>query len=117
MGLRYSDFKLQPLRNHKFKLLDDVTYEDVTVTKGFHTDGATVPRIFWSLFPPNRTDYLPCAIIHDFLCDLEEYDKADKYFCKCLKDIHISKWQRWLMVYAVKIYHFIKYRNKGYKWD
>jgi len=114
--LRYSDFKLQPLRNHRFKLLEPVEYNSTLVPKGFYTDGASVPRVFWSLFPPNRTDYLPCAIIHDYLCDLERYKEADKIFEECLKDIAIPKWQRWLMVNAVKIYHYIKYRKKGYKW-
>jgi len=96
--LKYSDFWLQPLRNHKFKLIKDVKYKNLIIPKNFRTDGASVPRLFWSIFPPNRTDYLPCAIIHDYLCDKEEYKKADKYFDECLKEIKIPKWQRIVMV-------------------
>jgi len=111
MELKYSDFMLQPLKNHKFKLIKSVKYKDITIPKGFRTDGASVPRIFWSLFPPNRTDYLPCAVIHDYLCDKGEYKKADKYFYECLKKLQVDKFSRDLMYYAVRIYHFLKYKN------
>jgi len=107
--LKYSDFKLQPLRNHKFKLLNSVIYKDIKVPAGFYTDGATIPRIFWSIYPPNKTDYLPCVIIHDYLCDLGQYDKADKYFKECLKDIHVSKITQFIFYWTVRIYHLIKY--------
>jgi len=107
--LTYSEFKLQPLKEHKFKLLEPVKYKDIIVPSGYRTDGASVPRAFWFIFPPNRTDYLPCAIIHDYLCDLEEYNKADTYFCDCLKELQVDKFSRKLMYNAVKIYHKIRY--------
>jgi len=107
--LKYSDVVLQPLREHKFKLIKDLKYKDVIIKKGFRTDGASVPRIFWFLFPPNRTDYLPCAIIHDYLCDKEEYKKADKCFKQCLEELKVDKFSRTLMYWAVRIYHKIKY--------
>jgi len=115
MGLKYSDFKLQPLRNHKFKLLEPIKYYNVLVPKNFTTDGASVPRAFWWLFPPNRTDYLPCAIIHDYLCNKGEYRKADEYFKQCLEEINIPKWQRWLMVTAVVLYHTVRYPKQYLK--
>jgi len=118
--MRYSDFVLQPLKEHKFKTLKDIKYKDITIKAGFRTDGASVPRLLWGLFPPNRTDYLPCAVIHDYLCDLEEYKKADEYFCECLKELRVDKFSRVLMVKAVKIYHKIRYyslfsKNKNKK--
>ena len=114
MGLKYSDIHLQPLKSHKFKVIKPFTYNSEVISKGFVSDGASVPRLFWSIFPPNRTDYLPCAIIHDYICDKEEYTKADIYFCKCLKDLYVSKITRVLLLTAVRLYHKIKY--KGYKW-
>lgn len=109
----YSQIKLSPMRNHKFKLLEDINYKDVTVPKGYRTDGASVPRIFWSLFPPNRTDYLPAAIIHDYLTDLEEYRKADDYFSEIFNELHIDKFSKFFMVGAVRLYHLLRY---GVKW-
>jgi hypothetical protein len=39
----------------------------IVVPKGFETDGASVPRIIWSLFPAWGT-YSRAAVIHDWLC-------------------------------------------------
>ena len=111
MGLKYSDVKLQPLKSHKFKVIEPFRYKDIKIQKGFRTDGASVPRLFWSIFPPNRTDYLPCAIIHDYLCDKEEYRKADKYFKECLEELKVDKFSRIIMYYAVRIYHKLRYKE------
>ena len=111
MSLKYSDFYLQPLKNHKFKLAEEVWYKDIVIPKGFRTDGASVPRLFWFIFPPNRTDYLPCAIIHDYLCDKGEYRKADEYFKECLKELKVDKFSRTIMYLAVRLYHLIKYKQ------
>ena len=111
MGLKYSDVVLQPLKSHKFKVVKSFSFKDINIPKGFRTDGASVPRLFWSLFPPNRTDYLPCAIVHDYLCDKGEYKKADEYFKKCLEELQVDKFSRTIMYLAVRIYHLIKYRE------
>lgn len=39
----------------------------VTVPKGFITDGASVPRLFWALIPPWGV-YGQAAVVHDWLC-------------------------------------------------
>ena len=109
--LKYSDVILQPLKDHKFKVVKPFTYKCATVTDGFTTDGASVPRVFWSIFPPNRTDYLPCAVVHDFLCDKGEYRKADNCFLSCLKHLGVGKFTTYTMYYAVRLYHLIKYRR------
>ena len=111
MSFKYSDVILQPLKSHKFKVVKSFKYKDINIPFGFRTDGASVPRIFWSLFPPNRTDYLPCAIIHDYLCDKGEYRKADEYFKECLKELQVDKFSRTIMYLAVRLYHLIKYRQ------
>lgn len=109
--LKYSDVNLQPLKSHKFKVVKPFKFKDIEIPKGFTADGASVPRIFWSLFPPNRTDYLPCAIIHDFLCDLGEYKKADEYFKECLEHLRVSWIAKKVMYYAVRLYHIIRYQQ------
>jgi len=107
--MKYSDVILQPLPNHCFKVVKEFTFKDVVVPAGFISDGASVPRIFWSLFPPNRTDYLPCAIVHDCLCTNDDYKKADKHFKECLKCLYVNKYVRYIMYYAVRIYHKLRY--------
>ena len=109
MSFKYSDVILQPLKSHKFKVVKPIKYKDLLIPFGFRTDGASVPRIFWSFFPPNRTDYLPCAIIHDYLCDLGEYRKADERFKQCLEELRVDRFSRVIMYLAVRLYHKIKY--------
>jgi len=109
--MKYSDIVLQPLPNHCFKVVKEFIFKDVVVPAGFVTDGASVPRVFWSIFPPNRTDYLPCAIVHDFLCETKDLKKADKHFKECLECLNVSKFAKYTMYYAVRIYHIIRYRK------
>ena len=109
--LKYSDVILQPLHKHKFKVVKPFKFKDIEIPENFTTDGATVPRVFWPLFPPNRTDYLPCAIVHDYLCDKEEYKKADQYFKECLECLGVDKFSRTLMYLAVRLYHKLKYHQ------
>ena len=106
--MRYEDVVLTPLPSHRFKLRKPLRFKWVEVPEGFRTDGASVPRLFWWLFPPNRTDYLPCAIIHDFLCDKGEYEKADRLLKECMKNLGISKITVHIFYYAVRIYHITK---------
>ena len=108
--LKYSDFVIQPLKNNKIKLLKEVKYKDITIPKGFRSDGASIPYIAKVFnIVRFRMDYLPCAIIHDYLCDKEEYNKADKYFCECMKELQISKITRKIMYNSIRIYHKIRY--------
>jgi hypothetical protein len=37
------------------------------VPAGFVTDGASVPRLMWALYPPFGDDYEPAAVLHDYL--------------------------------------------------
>lgn len=38
-----------------------------SVPVGFETDGASVPRFLWWLYPPFGDDYEAAAVLHDFL--------------------------------------------------
>ena len=106
----YELVKVQPLASHKFKLLEDFTYRDVVVPKGYETNGADVPRLLWSIFPPNRSDYLPAVILHDYLCDKAEYKRADDIFESCLLDLGVKPFDRKLLVGGVRLYHKLKYK-------
>jgi len=105
----YERVHVRPMHKDRYKLLKEFRYKDIIVPVGFETNGADIPRIFWSLLPPNRADYLPAVIIHDYLCDLAEYKKADEYFEMILKDLEIKHITRKVMVSTVTFYHKIKY--------
>lgn len=66
-------------------------YELVSVPPGFVTDFASIPRIFWSLLPPDGP-YCYAAIIHDYLYWEQSLprDKADEVLKMCMKDFGVD---------------------------
>lgn len=65
---------LAPLRRtgpRKAVLMADFTFTSeelgsITVEEGFDTDYASVPRVFWAIYPPDG-EYTEAAVIHDYL--------------------------------------------------
>lgn len=108
MSKYYKDLNLLPLSENKFELIKDYNIEDINIPKGFKTDGATIPQFFWWFVPPFKPKYLPAVVLHDYLCDKEQYELADELFKKVLFDIEKSFATK-TMVKSVKIYHKIKY--------
>jgi len=51
----------------------------VTIPTGFITDGASIPKVFWSILYPFGP-YFPAALVHDYL-----YSKASNQF------FHVSR--------------------------
>lgn len=88
----------------EFYLTDDET-DIIEVPVGFITDLASVPRIFWSLLPPNGK-YAKAAIIHDYLYDnaLRTKEQADLIFLDAMAVLGVPKWKRWLMYQSVKLF-------------
>lgn len=102
----------------------------IKVPTGFITDFASVPRIFWSVFPPFGK-YTKCAVLHDRLCVaflekdlwynmLENPDKAlhnhfvrryeaDKIFLESMKAIKVDFFTRWCLYLSVRLYAVCKY--------
>lgn len=94
-------------RNGTFVLLEEYSYKDVVVPVDFETNGMDLKFQAFSLFV-HRYDprCLEAVIVHDYLCELEEYEKADEYFEELLPEI----WQKKFMIFFVKMYHSVKYR-------
>jgi hypothetical protein len=63
----------------------------VEVPKGFVTDLASIPRVFWSLLRPDG-EYTYPAIIHDYLYWTQDIsrDKADLVFRLAMEDFRIN---------------------------
>ena len=104
----YKKINIQPLKGDKYLLTKRLEYKDIVVPQWYVTNGANVPRIFWSFFPPNRPDYLPAVIVHDYLCDKGEYKKADDYFEEIMRELKIGKVTIFSMVAGVRMYHYFK---------
>lgn len=95
----------------RWQLTNPLSYETwtssiLTVPKGFITDGASIPRIFWALFPPTGI-YLEAAVLHDHFYS-GHYKwmlrlAADKLFLEAMEDLGVSWWKRKIIWAAVRV--------------
>ncbi|MDL0088172.1 DUF1353 domain-containing protein [Campylobacter gastrosuis] len=100
---------LKPYDKDKFELTQDYKYGEIIVPAGYKTNGANVPRLLWSIYPPNSPEYLSAVVIHDYLCDKEEYKKADEILKKMMTELGVAKWKIYAFYYACRVYHLIRY--------
>lgn len=120
MATRFSGTTVLKRLNSKYYQLDSfLSFENselkITIKPGFVTDGASIPRIFWSLIGcPFSGKYVGSAIIHDGLFKSHVLSEKDtnKLFLEMLKDNKVHLVKRTLMSIAVKIYSKI-YFNKA----
>lgn len=100
---------LKPYDKDRFELVEDYHYNNVVVPKGYKTNGANIPRIFWSIFPPNSPEYLSAIVVHDYLCDKEEYELADEILREMMRELEIPRWKIRFFYTACRIWHKIRY--------
>lgn len=96
------------------------SYESGTVKipAGFLSDGASIPRAFWSIFSPFG-EYLRAAIVHDFLYSKDSDDlfpcnrkTADLIFKEAMFNIGIGWLQREIIFRAVRMGGWRNYKKK-----
>ncbi|TLD95129.1 DUF1353 domain-containing protein [Helicobacter trogontum] len=107
------------------------------VEQGFITDFASVPRVFWSIYPPFGR-YTKCAVLHDRLCVaflnkelwnnvavdkdklpavlqnrfIRRYE-ADQLFLESMKAIKVNAFTRSVLYACVRVYAIFKYGFKA----
>ncbi len=80
--------------DRSMRLLDDFSYIDPfgkawTAPKDTKIDGASIPKVFWSIVgSPYTGDYRKASIVHDFGCDSrtetsEDVHRMFYYACRC----------------------------------
>jgi hypothetical protein len=101
------DVAVKEISPTEWELLQDVVYtghdETFTVPVGFHTDFASVPRIFFWLIPTYGA-YTKAAILHDFLCNTLPISRADAdgLFRRAMRELNVPFLRRWMMWAAVR---------------
>ena len=113
--------KLEPIGKDRYSLLEPYIYNTnkggvIVVPKGYLTNGADIPRIFWRLYPPFSPEYMPAVVVHDYLCDEAEqngndkrlYRVADDVFREILIKLGVSKIKSSLFYRAVRLHHALK---------
>ena len=103
---------LDPTPNSTFKLYEDYTIANITIPKGFVTDGLTLKnRLFRVIVDKYQPKFAPFFVIHDYLCSLNKYKEADTVGSKILFRIEYS-FRTKTMIKAIKLYHRLKYGVK-----
>ncbi len=91
-----------------YKLQKPVYCAGFFVPAGFVSDGASVPRLFWPLFPPMGR-YFKAALVHDYLLEQQIPRKtADQVFKVALYELQIKPWRVSVMYYAVRFWSILK---------
>lgn len=90
-------------------IYDSPEFGLVQVPCGFKSDGASVPKILWNVYPPFGK-YLEAAIIHDWFCVLGHAgtspigsQDAARLFLEVMEVMGVGKWKRTKMYWAVRI--------------
>lgn len=101
---------VEPIGKRLWKLQEGFEYhigtypsdEVITVPKGFVTDFASVPRIFWPIIDPVG-EHGKAAVIHDYCYSTACYTKSrsDKIFLEAMEVLNVEEWKRETMYYAV----------------
>lgn len=86
----------------------------ISVPAGFVTDLASVPRLFWSVFPPDG-DYAKAAVIHDYLYASGQYSRlwADEIFNEAMGVLGVNPVTRWLIYKAVRLFGAAYFFKRG----
>lgn len=97
---------------------DDLT-QIIKVPKGFDTDFASVPRIFWAILSP-IDEYAKAAVIHDYCYrhGLFKKSKCDKIFKEAMEVLNVPKWKIFVIYWSVYLFAWFIWcglRKRQYK--
>jgi len=102
-----------------FVLLHRLIYKNndfiITVYKNFDFDGASIPRIFWTLIgSPTTGRYTKPACLHDALYASKIFDRkmCDLLFLEAMKAENVGYITRTLIYNAVRVGGFMAYNNR-----
>jgi hypothetical protein len=84
----------------------------VTVEKGFDTDYASIPRIFWSVYPPDGS-YVKPAVVHDadYWHQAVTREVADATFLEGMKEVGVPLLRRQLIYRSVRAFGWLAWNN------
>ena len=88
--------------------------EVIKVPREFLTDFASIPRIFWTVLPPDGK-YTGAAVIHDYLYSLRgelpkrryTRKRCDQIFLEAMEVLDVSLWRRSTIYRCVRLFGWI----------
>lgn len=86
----------------------------LTVEQGFDTDYASVPRLFWSIYPPDGS-YTDAAVVHDWLYWYQPCTRAeaDKVFFEAMTALGIPWLRRHILHKSVRLGGWIAWGKRA----
>jgi hypothetical protein len=107
-----------PTKVNRFKLCDNmivhIDAEYHAVPRGFKTDLASIPRIFWPVFSPGDYDSIASAVLHDwhYCCSVEvDRKRADLIFYYGLQAQGMSQFKAYIYYMGVRAVGWAFYRH------
>ena len=100
----------------------------IVVPAGFVSDGASIPRIFWSIIGGPWGRYGKAAVLHDWLYFEQEYSfindrilvrqfvsrkLADTIFMEAMMQLEVAAWRIELMYWAVRLCGWLAWRKNA----
>ncbi len=118
MGDVTTELKKKPVDSKTWELLGELRYSNetrtYTVPRGFRTDLATIPRIFWGYLPPFG-NYIEAAVIHDFLYGIHGHEPrkaVDDLFLEMMLVSGVRKSKAWLMYIGVRAFGWLFFKEQ-----
>lgn len=106
----YYPLDMRQVGDQSFILLHRLEYKNseykISVLKTFDFDGASIPRIFWSLIgSPTTGSYTRAACLHDGLYSSQAFPrkKCDELFLEAMKSDGVGYIRRNLLYNAVRM--------------
>lgn len=106
---------IQQINSSQYRLYEDYEYVhrdcfEITIKKGFHFDGASIPRLLWRVAgTPFTGKYTVAALMHDALYSIEAFDRkeCDLTFLEIMEDYGVNWFSRITKYYAVRWFGWI----------
>ncbi|EIX6118820.1 DUF1353 domain-containing protein, partial [Campylobacter jejuni] len=103
---------VKPYDKDRFEVISDYAFSlpnyKGIVPQGFKTDGASIPRLFWSLFPPFKSEYFSACVVHDFLCEKAnsrtDYRTADLALKEAMTLLGCSRLKIFVFYHSCNLY-------------
>ena len=111
------DICIKPYEGYKYVLCHDVSFSVdgvvYNIPHHFLTDLASLPRAFWPIASPAKSELIAPALIHDWLynmtCDFSR-QQADLIFYELLRQNKLSVIRASLLYYGVRSFGWIFYK-------
>lgn len=88
-----------------FEVIEDCYYDEIIIPAGFTTDGASVPRLLWSIIPPHGLAF-NASVLHDYLYENYNNREARKWvddmFFQNLIQSNVPIFQAYIMYFYVR---------------